>query len=166
MQSETWQYLNQNLQIQINKISNLFAKDLTKEEGDKEKGKITFIAKKTVDEIWGPEGKIVVSWEKTDPTQYHHGLKVKETIRMFSAIEVIAMKKETYWHLSHELTYWLGTRQQIMQKRYYPSNIIHSIMFCELTHRLFEIHCVILSNYYGKYENWLLEVIKSLQCHG
>ena len=116
--------------------------------------------------MWGPECKIEVSWENIDPTQYHHGLKVKDTIRMFSSIEVVATKKETHWHLSHEMTYWFGNRQQMLRRQYYPSNIIHAVMFCELSHRLFEIHSVAISASYPRYEKRLLDTMFSLQCHG
>lgn len=166
MQSESWNYVNPELGIQINKISNLFAKNAVVTEGDKTKGKITFKAIKNADEVWGPEAKIEVTWQKIDGNQYHHGLKVKETIRMFSEIEVVATKKETYWHLSHEMTYWMGNRQQMLKKRYYPSGIIHGIVFCELTQRLFEIHNVALMHVYPKYEKWFLETLFSVQCHG
>jgi hypothetical protein len=165
MPADTWSYANSTLNLFLNKIPNSLPKESIATEGDQKKGKCTFKSTKTVDEIWGSEAKVEVSWEQIDPTQYHHGLKVKDTIRSFSAIEVVATKKETYWHLSHEMTYWLGNRQQLLRKRHYPSNIIHAIMFCELSQRLFEVHAVVYSNFYAKYEKILLEMIFSLQCH-
>jgi hypothetical protein len=166
MEKESWQYINSSVGIQLNKISNLFSNQNIEVEGDQNKGRIVFKSTKISDEVWGPEAKIEVSWEKTDPLQYHHGLKVKETIRMFSSIEVVATKKETHWHLSHEMTYWFGNRQQILRRRFFPSNIIHAVFFCELSHRVFEIHFVTLTASYSKYEKHILDTFFSLQCHG
>ena len=161
----TWNYQNAPLKLQLNKISGLFSQENVREEGTLEKGQVTVQSVKEVDEIWGPDVKFTVSWEKVDPVKYHHGLKVKETIRMFSSIEVVATKKETRWHLSHEMSYWFGTRNQIKRRRYYPSNILHGIVFCELTHRLFEFHAEAYGNRYKKYEQALLDAMFSLQCH-
>ena len=161
-----WRYFNQNLGLQLNKISNLFSQEGIQEEGDPNKGKIGLKSKMVKDEILGPEAKMEISWEKVDPTQYHHGLKVKETIRMFSSIGVVANKKETHWHLSHEMTYWIGNREQIVRQRYYPTIIVHAIVFCELSHRVFEVHAVSMATSYAKYEQPFLDTIFSLQCHG
>lgn len=161
-----WPYMNAPLNIQINKISNLFSPQTVQVEGDQKKGKILIKSTRNADEVWGPEARIEVSWEKIDPTQYHHGLKVKETIRLFGSIEVVVTKKETYWHLSHEMTYWFGNRHQMIKKRFFPSRIIHAIVFCELTQRLFEVHAVVTDTAYAKYESTILDTIFSIQCHG
>ena len=166
MARETWKYLNETTQIQINRISNHFSSTNVLEEGDAKKGQLNLFSTTDADEVWGPEAKIDINWEEIDPSQYHQGLKVKETIRMFSEIEVFASKKENKWHLSHEMTIWWGNRQQVKHRRFYTSKIMHGIVFCELTHRLFEIHAICLGNQFQKYEKTILDIIDSLQCHG
>lgn len=164
MEFGTWIYSNADIGVRINKISTLFTNEV-KLDGDQNKGSITFISEKKTDEVWGPEAKMSVSWDHVDRMVYHHGKKVNDTIRMFSSIEVVATKKLTEWHLSHELTYWFGTRQQIIRKGFYPSAIIHGVMYCEISGRLFEFHANCLSNYYKKYEQAFIEIMFSLACH-
>lgn len=166
MAKETWKYLNENTRIQINRISNLFSTTNVLEEGDVKKGLINLSSTKNADDVWGPEAKVEISWEEVEPAQYHQGLKVKETIRMFGEIEVIATKKENKWHLSHEMTIWWGNRQQVKHRRFYGSKIMHGIIFCELTHRLFEIHAICIGNVFPAYEKTILDIMDTLQCHG
>jgi hypothetical protein len=164
MEFETWKYSNADIGIRINKISTLFSNEAIF-EGNQTKGSITFISEKKTDDVWGPEAKMSVSWDNVDRVVYHHGKKVNETIRMFSSIEVVATKKMTDWHLSHELTYWFGTRQQMIRKGFYPSAIIHGVMYCETSGRLFEFHASALSNYYKNYEKAFMDIMSSLACH-
>ncbi len=165
MSKITWHYINENTKIQINKISNQYTQGNIIEEGTDKNGKITLTSVKNFDEYWGPESKIEITWETKEPEDYHQGLKVKETIRMFSAIEVLATKKENKWHLSHEMTIWFGNRQQIKRKRFYASRIIHSILYCELSNRIFEIHATCIGNRYVNYEPLIMEIMNSFQCH-
>ncbi len=166
MAKDTWKYLNESTGIQINLISTYFSTTKVLEEGDATKGQVNFVSTREADEVWGPEAKIEINWEEIDPSQYHQGLKVKESIRMYGEIEVFASKKENKWHLSHEMTVWWGNRQQVKHRRFYPSKIIHGIVFCELTHRLFEIHAICLGNVFTKYEKAIMDIMDSLQCHG
>jgi hypothetical protein len=166
MAKESWKYLNNETKIQINRIANYFSPDLVKEKGDSEKGSVSFTTKADADEIWGSEGKIEINWEKMAPYDYHQGLRVKESIRMYGSINVIASKKENRWHLAHEITIWWGNRQQVMRKRFYASKIVHGIFFCEHTQRVFEIHAVSLGSHFHIYERFFMEIIESLQCHG
>jgi len=165
LEGSTWRYLNREYGIQINKISDYFAKEKVKEEGNADLGEITFQSIRDVDDIFGPECTIKINWEKKDPTQYHHGLKVKDTIRMFSSINVVITKKETRWHLSHEMTYWLGRKQKMERGRYYQTSVIHGIVFCELTNRLFEVHAEVFAKYYENYKPLIMQVLETLQCH-
>ncbi len=161
-----WRYRNSGLNLSVNHISNLFAQNSLKFDGDQNKGSLSFHSSMKTDDLVGSDATMEISWEKVDPTKYHQGLKVKETIRMFSSINVIATKKESKWHLSHEFTYWHGNRQQFKNKRYFPTNIIHGILYCELTHRVFEVHTSCYSNVFPQYEQAALDVMFSLQCHG
>jgi hypothetical protein len=164
MEFGSWIFSNKKVNVQLSKISMLFSSNV-KVEGDETKGKITLVSEQQHDDVWGPVATVDITWEKKPRTQYHHGLKVKETIRMFSSIEVVATKKETQWLLSHEMTYWFGTRQQFKFKRYYPTNLIHGVVYCDVTERLYEFHAVCTANNYAKYEQPFLEMMFSLACH-
>ncbi len=161
----TWNYLNRDMMVQITKVSNYISKNNVTQSGDANEGEINFVSERAVDDIYGPECKVKINWIKTDPTQYHHGLKVKETIRMFSRINVVVTQKDTRWHLSHEMTYWQGTRQKMERGRYYQSAVIHAIVFCELTHRLFEIHAETYSKFAQNYRPIVMQFLESIQCH-
>ena len=165
MQHNFWRYIDSENQLQLNHISNLFAQEGVKREGNFNQGSLKFFTVKSSDKFFGSDATLTISWEKIDPVKYHHGLHVKETIRMFSAIQVVVTKKETKWHQSHELTLWYGNRQQIVKKRYFRSRITHGIMFCESTNRIFDIHAIFLGSQRKMYEKAIMDAIDSFHCH-
>ena len=165
MQHNFWRYIDEENKLQFNKISNLFDQEKVTREGNFDQGSTKFHTGKSSDKFFGSDATLEFSWEKVDPLKYHHGLKVKETIRMFSAIQVVVGKKETKWSHSHELTLWYGTRQQILKKRFFSSRITHGIMFCELTNRVFDIHAIFLGQNRKLYEKAIMDAIDSFYCH-
>lgn len=165
MQHNFWRYIDSENQLQINHISNLFNQEGVQREGNFDQGRLKFFTHKTSDKFFGSDATLEISWEKVDPLKYHHGLRVKETIGMFSRIQVVITKKETKWSHSHELTLWYGTRQKIMKKRFFSSRITHGIMYCDLSHRVFNIHGIFLGQDRKLYEKAIMEAIESFHCH-
>jgi len=135
------------------------------EEGDTKSGKVTFHSTSNYDEIWGADVKFDVTWELADRMTYNQAKKVRETIKMFNAIDIAVLKKETEWVRSHEMTYWYGGKKQIIQKRFYSTSIIHGIVLCEQTSRVFETHAVIVTPLFPNYEQLVLDAMRSLKCH-
>lgn len=158
-----WVYRNLDNEISINNVPVYFEKII--EEGDKDKGYASFQSYNQYDEVWGSDVKLDVSWEKTDRATYLHGKKVRSTIELYNSIEVVVLKKDTEWVRSHEMTYWYGSRKQILKKRFYATTIIHSVMLCEQTSRVIESHAVIISSLMPNYENLVLDMMRSIQCH-
>ena len=165
MQHNFWRYIDEENKLQFNKISNLFDQEKVTREGNFDQGSIKFHTVKSSDKFFGSDATLEFSWEKIDPVSYHHGLRVKETIGMFSRIQVVVTKKETKWSHSHELTLWYGTRQQILKKRFFSSRITHGIMFCELSNRIFNIHGIFLGQQRKLYEKAIMDAIESFHCH-
>jgi len=163
MKRTYWIYRNSDCKIHVEKIPIYLER--IEEEGTFETGRVTFQSTNSYDDIWGPDVKFEVSWEPVDRISYHHGKRVNQSIQMFNTLEIVVSKKQTEWIRSHEMTYWFGTRRQIIKKRFYPSNIIHSIIMCEQTNRVFELHAVIISAMNPNYENLILDAIKSINCH-
>ena len=165
MQHNFWRYIDQENQLSLNHISNLFDQEKVTREGEFDQGRLKFHTIKSSDKFFGSDATLEISWEKVDPVKYHHGLKVKQTISMFSAIQVVINKKETKWSHSHELTLWYGSRNQILKKRFFSSKITHGIMFCELTSRIFEMHGIFLGQKRKLYEQAIMDAIDSFYCH-
>jgi hypothetical protein len=160
-----WQFSDPNLHIVIPHVSNRFDQRNIIKEGDREKGRIQFHSTETADEIWGPSAIIEITWETIDPVSYHHGVQTKESIEMYSAINVVTTKKDLEWHQSHEMTVWYGRKQKLKRRRMYMSQIIHSIFFCDQTSRIFNVHGKVLNQMHHLYQQPILDVIHSLQCH-
>ncbi|MHA1719301.1 MAG: hypothetical protein ACTSWX_11550 [Promethearchaeota archaeon] len=168
IQNSSWKFLNMENQIVLNKISNIYSKDnkSIKEEGDMKEGRIEFKSVQISDEVWGPDSDITIEWKKLDdPSHYHLGRIVNETIQNYALINVVTSKKERLWHLSHEMIIWYGNRQQMSRRRYFVSKVIHATFFCELTQRLFHIHANSLANSYDYYKDAIMDFINSIQCH-
>lgn len=163
MEYKSWVYRNENFKFSINKVP--MQLELQSESGDQNNGILNFSSIKKYDEIWGPEAKLEVVWEKIDRIAYHHGKQVNDSIRIYGEIQVSILKKNTEWIRSHECTFWWGLKKQIMQKRLYSTSPIHCIMYCEQSNRLFQFHATIISMALPNYEDVLISCMKSLLCH-
>ena len=168
MLQNSWKYLNIENQIVINKISTIYSNDkkFIKKEGNIDEGRIGFKSVQISDEVWGADSDITIEWKKLeDPSHYHLGKIVSESIQNYALINVVTSKKDRLWHLSHEMIIWYGSRQQMNRRRFFVSKVIHATFFCELTQRLFHIHANCLANAYNYYKGAILDLINSIQCH-
>ena len=168
MLQNNWKYLNIENQIVINKISNIYSRDkkFIKKEGNIDEGRVEFKSAQMSDEVWGADSDITIEWKKLeDPSHFHLGKIVNESIQNYALINVVTNKKDRQWHLSHEMVIWYGNRQQMSRRRYFVSKIIHATFFCELTQRMFHIHANCLANAYNYYKGAIIEFINSIQCH-
>lgn len=163
MKRTYWIYKNVDCRFNIEKVP-IYLERL-EEEGNYENGRVSFRSTGQVDEIWGADVKLEVTWEKCNRITYNHGSKIKESIEMYNTLQVSVVKKQHEWIKSHEMTYWVGTRNKIKRKRFYASTIIHALYLCEVTERFFEIHVEIISSLFPNYENLILDAIKSMNCH-
>lgn len=163
MEHSYWIYRNEDFGLSINKVPIYFERDT--ENGTFDEGSSVFKSGSMFDDIWGPDVKITVSWEKADRMTYHHGKKVRESIKMYNAINVGISKKKTEWLQSHECTFWWGRRKHMIKGHLYGSNLIHSIMLCEQTSRIIEVDARVIENRIRNYEALILEFMKSLVCH-
>ena len=96
---------------------------------------------------------------------YHHGVMVKKSIDLYSSININVINKKHLFHLAHDMTIWNGKRQKFEQRRMILTDIIHAILMCDQSNRLYDIHIEILSSESYRYEKPLLSMIKSIQCH-
>jgi hypothetical protein len=163
LQHSHWVYRNQPCSFLIEKMP-IYLERVT-EEGDLKAGKVTFKSTSQYDEVWGSDVKFDVTWELADRMTYNHGKKVRETIKMFNAIDIVVIDKKTEWVRSHEFTYWYGQKKQIIQKRFYSTQIIHGVMLCDQSSRVFETHAVIITSLFTNYEQLILDSMRSLKCH-
>ena len=168
MLQKNWKYLNIENQIVINKISNIYSSDkkFIKKEGNLDEGRVEFKSVQVSDDVWGADSDITIEWKKLEnPSHFHLGKIVNESIQNYALINVVTTKKDRLWHLSHEMVIWYGNRQQMNRRRYFVSKVIHATFFCELTQRLFHIHANCLANAFKYYKEAILEFINSIQCH-
>lgn len=163
MQQNYYEYSNDKLNILIGKTPIWFKEVST--EGDKENGKVFLESHDEFDEAFGKSVKIELSWEKKDRSEYFHAREVQTSIDLYNSINIVASKKETKWLLSHELTYWFGDRTKLIRRKYYASNIIHGLFYCELTERYFQIHIEVIKKFLPNYETFILEMLQSITCH-
>lgn len=137
----------------------------TEYEGDESNGFITLLSQNDYDEIWGPDARLEIKWEKKDRTDLFYYKEVESSIEVYNAIGIVVTKKERDWLMSHEFTFWFGQRRKMIRKRYYVERVIHGIFYCEISERLLNVHTSIIE---GKYENYQPQIIKSynsIECH-
>ncbi len=97
--------------------------------------------------------------------KFFHAREVQESIDIYSANNIVVIKKELVWLHTHEFTYWFGNRTKIIRKRHYPENNIHGVFYCELTERQFNMHSVIIGDHYTGFKPYILECYNSIICH-
>lgn len=163
MKHTFWIYKNENFNFGLEKIP--ISIEEIEEKGDKNKGYIILKSKDQLDDVYESNVKIEINWETIERVSYHHGKAVNNSIKIFNSLDVSILKKETYWVQNHECTIWWGSKKDLIKQRVYPVNILHSIIYCEFTERLFEIHASISSKFFPNYESLIIEMMKKINCH-
>lgn len=134
-------------------------------EGDENNGYIIMHSQNDYDEIWGPNTKLEIKWEKRERMNLFYYKEVERSIETYNAIGIVVTKKERDWLMSHEFTFWFGQRRKMIRKRYYVEKVVHGIFYCEITERLFSIHTSIIESMYEKYKPYVIKSYNSVECH-
>lgn len=133
--------------------------------GDENNGYIILHSQDDYDEIWGPNSKIEIKWEKKDRTDLFYYKEVENSIEIYNAIGIVVTKKDRDWLMSHEFTYWFGHRRKMIRKRYYVEKVIHGIFYCESSERLVNLHTSIIDSMYENYEPYIIKSYQTVECH-
>jgi len=133
--------------------------------GDENQCSIILHSQNEYDEIWGPESKMEVSWEKKDRMNLFYYKEVQNSIDVYNAIGIVVTEKNRDWLMSHEITFWVGHRNKMIRKRLYHENGIHCVFYCDITERLFNIHTVVIGDKYENYKPYILKSYNSIICH-
>ncbi|MFX1315551.1 MAG: hypothetical protein ACFE9T_06770 [Promethearchaeota archaeon] len=147
----------------INKMPKWYQE--TKFEGDEIQGSIILHSQNDYDEIWGPNSKLEITWEKKDRLNLFYYKEIQRSIDMYNAIGLVVTKKEQDWLLSHEVTTWFGERRLMIRKRYYVEKAIHCVFYCDITERLFNIHAIVIGKLYDNFNPFIINSFKSIICH-
>lgn len=134
-------------------------------EGDENNGYIILHSQNDYDEIWGPNTKLEIKWEKKERMNLFYYKEVETSIETYNAIGIVITKKERDWLMSHEFTFWFGQRRKMIKKRYYVEKVVHGIFYCEITERLFSIHTSIIESTYENYKPYIIKSYNSVECH-
>lgn len=134
-------------------------------EGDENNGYIIMHSQNDYDEIWGPNTKLEIKWEKRERMNLFYYKEVEKSIETYNAIGIVVTKKERDWLMSHEFTFWFGQRRKMIRKRYYVEKVVHGIFYCEITERLFSIHTSIIESMYENYKPNIIKSYNSVECH-
>ncbi|MFX0001527.1 MAG: hypothetical protein ACFE9Q_12620 [Candidatus Hodarchaeota archaeon] len=133
--------------------------------GDEQKGSIALHSQNEYDEIWGPESKIEINWEKKDRMNLFYYKEVQTSIDMYNAIGIVVTEKNRDWLMSHEITFWSGHRNKMIRKRFYTEKVIHCIFYCDISERLINIHTSIIGDQYENFKPYILKSYNSIECH-
>ncbi len=150
--------------ITINKMPKWFQE--TEYKGDENQGFITLHSQNEHDEIWGPNSNMEISWEKIDRPNLFYYKEVQKSIDIYNAIGLVVTEKNRDWLLSHEITFWLGSRNKMIRKRFYHEKAIHCIFYCDMSERLFNIHTSMIGEKYEEFKSYILKSYNSIVCHG
>jgi len=134
-------------------------------DGDENNGYIIMHSQNDYDEIWGPNTKLEIKWEKRERMNLFYYKEVEKSIETYNAIGIVVTKKERDWLMSHEFTLWFGQRRKMIRKRYYVEKVVHGIFYCEITERLFSIHTSIIESMYENYKPYVIKSYNSVECH-
>ncbi len=134
-------------------------------DGDENNGYIILHSQNDYDEIWGPNTKLEIKWEKRERMNLFYYKEVEKSIETYNAIGIVVTKKERDWLMSHEFTFWFGQRRKMIRKRYYVEKVVHGIFYCEITERLFSIHTSIIESMYENYKSYVIKSYNSIECH-
>jgi hypothetical protein len=150
--------------ITINKMPKWFQEK--EYDGDESKGFIILHSQNEYDEIWGPESKMEINWEKKDRMNLLYYQEVQNSIDVYNAIGLVVTEKNRDWLLSHEITFWYGHRNKMIRKRFYHERGIHCIFYCDMTERLFNIHTSMIGEKFDNFKPYILKSYNSVVCHG
>ncbi len=150
--------------IKLNKMPKWFQE--VEYEGDENQGFILLHSQNEYDEIWGPESKMEIIWEKKDRMNLFYYKEVQNSIDVYNAIGLVVTEKNMDWLLSHEITFWFGHRNKLIRKRLYHENGIHCVFYCDVTERLFNIHTTVIGDKFENYKPYILNSFNSVVCHG
>ncbi len=134
-------------------------------DGDENQGSIILYTQNEYDEIWGPESKMDISWEKKDRMNFFYYKEVQNSIDVYNSIGVVVTEKNRDWLMSHEITFWSGHRNKMIRKRLYHEKGIHCVFYCDITERLFNVHTVVIGDKYENYKPYILKSYNSIICH-
>ena len=134
-------------------------------DGDENQGSIILHTQNEYDEIWGPESKMEVSWEKKDRMNFFYYKEVQNSIDVYNSIGIVVTEKNRDWLMSHEITFWAGHRNKMIRKRLYHEKGIHCVFYCDITERLFNVHTVVIGDKYENYKPYILNSYNSIICH-
>ena len=163
MQKNYYIYEKPNLKILVNKMP-IWFKEINV-EGNENEGIINFETNNNYDEIWGPNAKLEIEWSKKERVDFFHAKEVQASIDTYNAINVVVIKKERDWLNSHEFSYYFGSRNKMIRKRFYSENHIFGLFYCEVTERQFELHANIIREHYKGFKPYILEAFNSINCH-
>ena len=134
-------------------------------EGDENNGYIIMHSQNDYDEIWGPNTKLEIKWEKRERMNLFYYKEVEKSIETYNAIGIVVTKKERDWLMGHEFTLWFGQRRKMMRKRYYVEKVMHGLFYCDITNRLFNINTSIIESKYESFKPFILKMFKTIICH-
>ncbi|MFW9878670.1 MAG: hypothetical protein ACFFG0_36790, partial [Candidatus Thorarchaeota archaeon] len=130
------------------------------------KGFILLNSQEEYDEIWGPNSKMGINWEKKERMNFFYYKEVQNSIDVYNAIGLVVTEKNRDWLMSHEITFWLGHRNKMIRKRFYLEKAIHCIFYCDITERLFNIHTSMIAEMYEYSKPFIISSYNSAVCHG
>jgi len=133
--------------------------------GDDQEGNIQFHSQNDYDEIWGPNARMELAWEKKEREGLYIAKEIENSISTYNAIGLVITSKENTWLQSHEFTFWYGKRTKMIRKRYYPEKSIHGIFYCDMTERIINIHTVIIDKYFKNFKPFIEKAYTSMICH-
>ena len=134
-------------------------------EGDGDQGFIILHSQNEYDEIWGPDSKMEINWEKKEKMNFFYYKEVQVSIDMYNAIGVVVTEKNKDWLRSHEITFWSGHRNKMIRKRFYTEKVIHCIFYCDINERLVNVHTSIIGDQYENFKPFILKSYNSIECH-
>ena len=134
-------------------------------EGDENQGSIILDSQDEYDEIWGPNSKMEINWEKKERLSLLFYKETQNSIDVYNAIGLVVTEKEKDWLMSHEIVFWYGHRNKMIRKRFYNERVIHCIFYCDQTERIFNIHTNMIADFYEKFKPYILKAYNSLICH-
>ena len=163
MQQTNFAYSKERLGLLVNKMPIWFSEiEVT---GNDQDGSISLHTASKYDEVWGPNGKMDISWEKLDRGSFLHAKEVQKSIDQYNSIQIVVTQKEQVWLRSHELTIWYGSRSKMIRKHFYRENSIHGIFYCDITERLFNIHTAIILEHYEGFKPYIIDAYNSIESH-
>ena len=134
-------------------------------QGDESQGSIILNSQNDYDEIWGPNSKMELTWEKKGRSDLFYYKEVQNSIDVYNAIGIVVTEKKKEWLRSHEFTYWFGHRNKMIRKRYYNEKVIHGIFYCEISERVFNIHTSIIGEMFENFKPYVLKSYSTIICH-